>query len=277
MSYVFLYFVLFLISNVFRDKVDFFDLSVVWILKYFLIESFKFVNEILGYVQFIKNILIIFILFVIIQIFICMMVGYGFVRFRFKEREIFFGIFFFIIIVFMQIIIVLFYVKFRYFDFFYFGKFIGFFIGKLLIVNFFDMFWIFYILNIFGMGICLSFYIFIFRQFFRNMLIEFEEVVKIDGCGLFFIFLRVMVLNVIGVIIMVFFFIIVWYWNDYYFLVMFFIDNLFFFVMLIILNERMNLLNNFVNVNDIYFLRLLVLEVGCLLVILFLIVIYIIG
>jgi len=277
MSYVLLYPVLFLISNAFRDKVDLLDPSVVWIPKHFSIESFKLANEILGYAQSIKNTLIILIPSVIIQTFVCMMVGYGFARFRFREREILFGILLFTIIVPMQTIIVPLYVKFRHFDFFYFGRLIGLFTGKPLTVNLLDTPWTFYIFNTFGMGIRSSLYIFIFRQFFRNMPTELEEAAKIDGCGPFSTFLRVMVPNATGAIITVLLFTIVWHWNDYYLSAMFFTDNLPLSVMLTILNERMNLLNNLVNANDIYLLRSSVLEAGCLLVILPLIAIYIIG
>ncbi len=277
MSYVLLYPILFLISNAFRDKVDLLDPSVVWIPKHFSVESFKLANEILGYANSMKNTLVILIPSVIIQTFVCMMVGYGFARFRFKEREILFGILLFTIIVPMQTIIVPLYVKFRHFDFFYIGRLIGLFTGKPLTINLLDTPWTFYILNAFGMGIRSSLYIFIFRQFFRNMPVELEEAAKIDGCGPFATFLRVMVPNATGAIITVMLFTIVWHWNDYYLSAMFFTDNLPLSVMLTILNERMNLLNNLVNANDIYLMRSSVLEAGCLMVILPLIVIYIIG
>lgn len=80
------------------------------------------------------------------------MVGYGFARFRFAERELLFGILLFTIIVPMQTIIVPLYMKFRYFDFLYIGKLIGIFTGKPMTINLLDTPWPFYILNFFRDG-----------------------------------------------------------------------------------------------------------------------------
>lgn len=279
MSYILLYPVLFLISNAFRAKEDLFDPSVIWIPKHITLANFEYANLLLSYPTAIKNTLIMLIPSVIIQTFICMMVGYGFARFRFPEREILFGILLFTIIVPIQTIIVPLYVKFRYFDFLYLGRLIGLITGKPLTVNLLDTPWPFYILNLFGMGIRSSLYIFVFRQFFRNMPTELEEAAKIDGCGPFSTFIRIMVPNATGAIITVMLFTIVWHWNDYYVSTMFNNENLPVSVMLTILNTRMSMLQaaQGFSSDDIYLLGSTVLEAGCLMVILPLIIMYIIG
>ena len=57
--------------------------------------------------------------------------------------------------------------------------------------------WQFYIQAALGTGIRSGLYIFILRQFFRNMPRELEEAACIDGCGPLKTFLRVMVPNVV--------------------------------------------------------------------------------
>ncbi len=279
MSYILLYPILFLISNAIRAKEDLFDPSIIWIPKHITFDNFKYANLLLSYPVALKNTLIMLIPSVLIQTFICMMVGYGFARFRFPEREILFGILLFTIIVPMQTIIVPLYVKFRYFDFFYIGKLLGFITGKPLTVNLLDTPWPFYILNFFGMGIRSSLYIFVFRQFFRNMPTELEEAAKIDGCGPFSTFIRIMVPNATGAIITVMLFTIVWHWNDYYLSAMFNNENLTISVMLTALNTRMSMLqaSQGFSSDDVYLLGSTVLEAGCLMVILPLIIMYIIG
>ncbi|AZT91396.1 carbohydrate ABC transporter permease [Caldicellulosiruptor changbaiensis] len=279
MSYILLYPILFLISNALRSKEDLFDPSVIWIPKHITFSNFEYANVLLSYPTAIKNTLLMLIPSVIIQTFICMMVGYGFARFRFAEREILFTILLFTIVVPLQTIIVPLYVKFRYFDFLYIGKLLGFITGKPLTVNLLDTPWPFYILNLFGMGIRSSLYIFVFRQFFRNMPVELEEAAKIDGCGPFSTFIRIMVPNATGAIITVMLFSIVWHWNDYYVSAMFYNENLPISVMLTVLNNRMSMIQDAYNFSseDIYLMGSTVLEAGCLMVILPLIVIYIIG
>ncbi|ADQ47211.1 binding-protein-dependent transport systems inner membrane component [Caldicellulosiruptor kronotskyensis 2002] len=279
MSYILLYPILFLISNALRAKEDLFDPSVIWIPKHITFKNFEYANMLLSYPLAIKNTLIILIPSVIIQTFICMMVGYGFARFRFAERELLFGILLFTIIVPMQTIIVPLYMKFRYFDFLYIGKLIGIFTGKPMTINLLDTPWPFYILNFFGMGIRSSLYIFVFRQFFRNMPVELEEAAKIDGCGPFSTFLRIMVPNATGAIITILLFTIVWHWNDYYVSAMFCNENLPVSVMLTALNNRMSMIQDAYGFSsdDIYLIGSNVLEAGCLMVILPLIIVYIIG
>jgi multiple sugar transport system permease protein len=88
-----------------------------------------------------------------------------------------------------------------------------------------------------------------------------------------------MVPNATGAIITVMLFTIVWHWNDYYVSTMFNNENLPVSVMLTILNTRMSMLQaaQGFSSDDIYLLGSTVLEAGCLMVILPLIIMYIIG
>ncbi|MDY0064617.1 MAG: ABC transporter permease subunit, partial [Bacilli bacterium] len=77
--------------------------------------------------------------------------------------------------------------------------------------------WSIFIMSMFGMGLRSSIFIFLFRQFFRNIPVELEESAEIDGAGVIRTFWSVMLPNARGAIITVGLFAFVWQYNDYYF------------------------------------------------------------
>lgn len=87
------------------------------------------------------------------------------------------------------------------------------FFGIQLIGNMFAM----YILAAFGQGIRSAIFIYLFRQFFKNLPVELEESAQVDGAGVIRTFWSVMLPNARGAIITVGLFSFVWQWNDYYF------------------------------------------------------------
>ena len=74
-----------------------------------------------------------------------------------------------------------------------------------------------YILAAFGQGIRSAIFIFLFRQFFKNLPKELEESAQVDGAGVIRTFWSVMLPNARGAIVTVGLFSFVWQWNDYYF------------------------------------------------------------
>ena len=75
--------------------------------------------------------------------------------------------------------------------------------------------WVMYLPAILGMGLRSGLFIYMFRQFFRNIPKELEEAAIIDGCGPYRTFLRVMVPNAGAIFLTAFLFSLVWYWNEY--------------------------------------------------------------
>ena len=80
--------------------------------------------------------------------------------------------------------------------------------------------------SIFAVGLKAGVFIFIFRQFFIGQPKELEEAAKIDGCGAFKTFVRVMVPLAKPAFVVVTMLCIIWHWNDYYSSSMFFIDKI---------------------------------------------------
>ena len=78
----------------------------------------------------------------------------------------------------------------------------------------------------FAGGIRSGLSIFIFRQFFLGQPKELEEAAKIDGCGIFGTYLKIMMPLSTPAIITLSVFSFVWNWNDSFYGGLFFTDNL---------------------------------------------------
>ncbi len=87
------------------------------------------------------------------------------------------------------------------------------FFGIKLMSSIFSM----YILAAFGQGIRSAIFIYLFRQFFKNLPSELEESAQVDGAGVIRTFWSVMLPNARGAVVTVGLFSFVWQWNDYYF------------------------------------------------------------
>lgn len=214
LCFILLYPVLYMLSTAFRPISQLKDPSIVWIPKSLTLDNVKAAIEAMDYFEGLKNTLKVGVVSAILQTISCAVVGYGFARYKFRERNLLFALVLFTIIVPPQTIIIPSYMNFRFFNFF----------G--LEFNLLNTPWTFYLPSIFGTGLRSGLYIYIYRQFFRGMPEELESAAKIDGCGPFQTFWRVMAPNAKPVFLTVFLFSVVWHWNDYYLSVMYFNNDL---------------------------------------------------
>ena len=83
-----------------------------------------------------------------------------------------------------------------------------------------------FIMSAFGQGLRSSIFIYLFRQFFRNVPIELEESAQVDGASVTQTFWKVMLPNARGTIITVALFSFVWQYNDSYYASIFGIDTI---------------------------------------------------
>lgn len=195
-GFVMLYPILFMISNAFKSVNDALDPTVVWIPSGMELFNFKMAFRLLGYKDALKNTLLIVLPSVLIQVASCLFISYGFARFKFRFKKFLFGLLIFSLIVPVQSYIIPLYVN-------------------LKTMHLFDTYFQFYLQAALGTGIRSGLYIFIFRQFFRNLPKELEEAAYLDGCNPLGTFLKIMVPNMKGAILIVFVFSFVWYYNDY--------------------------------------------------------------
>lgn len=138
----------------------------------------------------------------IIQVAVCILIGYGLGRFDFPGSRLAFVTVIIIMLVPIQTISSAQYLNFVYFDFF----------GHRL--NLSDSFWPMYILSFGGMGIKQGLYIYLFKEQFAALPGDLEEAAYIDGAGIFQTFWRVMLPNARTTMITVFLFTFCWQWTD---------------------------------------------------------------
>lgn len=276
MSYVLLYPVLFLLSNAFRDPIDRLDPTVIWIPKTFTLQNFVLADEMLAFKDSIIMTIEILVPSVILQVFVCLMVAYGFARFNFKYRDLLFSFLIFTIIVPTSTIIIPLYVRFHFFDFFGIGQLLRIFNhGEAVTINLLNTKWPFYIMSATGVGIRSGLYIYMARQFFKGMPVELEEAAFVDGCGPWKTFMKIMLPNVGSIVIVITLFSIVWHWNDYYLSVMFFTDEYPLSVNVTLLQDRLQLLSQSMSLEDMALSQNSILEASCFVVILPVLILYI--
>lgn len=195
-GFVMLYPILFMVANSFKSVNDTLDPTVVWIPSGIELFNFKMAFQLLDYPEALKNTLLIVLPCVLIQVASCLFIAYGFARFQFRFKKFLFGLLIFSLVVPVQSYMIPLYVN-------------------LKTMHLFDTYFQFYLQAALGTGIRSGLYIFIFRQFFRNLPKELEEAACIDGCNPLGTFFKIMVPNMKGAILIVFVFSFVWYYNDY--------------------------------------------------------------
>ncbi|MCL2071445.1 MAG: carbohydrate ABC transporter permease [Oscillospiraceae bacterium] len=214
LAFVILYPILFMITNSIRPQIETTDPSTMWIPKSLrfrnFFETFDAINK--AHPGIFINTFLINIGCSIVQVVTCALTGYGFARFKFKGRNLLFGIVILQMIIPIQIIMIPMFMQFRFFDFF---GLIGFLPG-IQSINLINNPVTMFIMAFFVNGIRAGLFILLFRQFFRGLPKELEDAAYLDGCGPFETFVKIMVPNSFVSFLTVFIFSVVWYWNDSY-------------------------------------------------------------
>lgn len=214
LGFVIMYPLIYMISCTFRERSDMSDPTVMWIPRHYTLSVIKETIDAMDYWRTLGNTLLLNIGCSVVQVISCAITGYGFARFRFKGKNILFGIVIMMILVPTQVISLPLYAQFRYFG-----------IKGLFSLNLIDSRLTMYLPALTANGIRAGLMILIFRQFFKGLPRELEDAAYIDGCGPFRTFVRVMVPNAASAFLTVFLFSVVWYWNDYYVSTTFFTDT----------------------------------------------------
>ena len=208
-SFIILYPVITMISKAFMQQQDVYDNTVLWMPRHFTLENIQFAYNSMGYLSALGNSLLVVTVTTLLQTFTCMLVGYGFARFRFRGKNLFFGLVILTILVPPQQLMTQLYLYFKDFDLF---GLLEATMGKPL--NLLDSFWPFFLLSATGFGLKNGLFIFMFRQSFRGMPRETEEAAMVDGAGAFRTFWQIMLPGATTMIATVVLFSFVWGWND---------------------------------------------------------------
>lgn len=138
----------------------------------------------------------------IIQVIVSTMVGYGLARFDFKGKKIAFAMVIIILLVPSQVYSIPQYLNFRYFG-----------IGGVT-VNLIDSIIPIYLLSLGCMSVKQCLYIYLMREFFKDLPKDLENAAYIDGASIGRTFISVVLPNAKGMMITVFLFAFCWQWTD---------------------------------------------------------------
>lgn len=220
--YLFIFPLLYLLVSAIQTTESMKDQSVIWIPKELTLSNFKQAAELLTYGKSGATTILIAVLSTIATLFSCGMAGYGLARFNFIEKKLVFVVVLALIIVPPQTIMMSTFLNYRFFN--PFGIMSLF--SKEGSINLINSPVTMILPSIFGSGIRSGLMIFIFRQFFLNQPKELEEAAKIDGCGIFATYYKIMLPLSSPALITVSVFSFVWYWNDSFYGTLFFNGDL---------------------------------------------------
>ncbi|MDD2361525.1 MAG: carbohydrate ABC transporter permease [Oscillospiraceae bacterium] len=200
------------IANSFKSEADLLDKTVVFIPKELSTNTIHLTMRAMHYPEALRNSFLLSLLVGILQTLSSAVIGYGFARFKFPLKRVLFGLLIFTIIVPPQIIMTPLYMRFKEFDFFNVIKIITGYSPNIL-----NSFIPFIILSLTGLGLKNGLYIYLIRQFFKNMPRELDDAAYIDGANEFTVFAKIMLPNAIPILITNFLLSFSWQWTDNYF------------------------------------------------------------
>ena len=204
------------ISVSFMTEKDLYNPIVIAIPEHFTTENYQLAARLMNYQTSVVNSLVISLTIALLQVAVCLLVGYGFARFNFPLKKLWFACVILIILIPPQTISSSLYLHFYYFDFLGIIKLIK---GSTL--NLRGSVLPYYLMSAGCMGLKNGLYIFLVRQFFRNIPVDMEEAAYIDGCGFFRTFTRIMLPQAKPIITSCFLFAFVWQWTDGFYSKMF--------------------------------------------------------
>lgn len=204
------------ISVSFMTEEDLYNPIVISIPEHFTTENYIIAADILNYKEALVNSLFTALTIAILQIAVCTLVGYGFARFKFPFKSFWFACVILVILVPPQTISSSLHLHFRFFDVMGLIEMIR---GESL--NLRGSALPYYMMSAGCMGLKNGLYIYMIRQFFRNIPEDMEEAAYVDGCGTLKTFVRIMLPQAKPIITSCFLFSFVWQWTDGFYSKMF--------------------------------------------------------
>ncbi|MCM1119979.1 MAG: carbohydrate ABC transporter permease [bacterium] len=197
------------ISISFMPERDIYDPTVIVIPAHFTTRNYQLAIAILKYGTALTNSFLISLTIAILQIGVCTLVGYGFARFEFPLKKFWFACVMLVILIPPQTISGSLHLHFRFFDI------LGIFEATTgSTINLRGSKIPYYLMSACCMGLKNGLYIYMIRQFFRNIPKELEEAAYVDGCGTLRTFLRIMLPDAKPILTSCFLFAFVWQWTD---------------------------------------------------------------
>lgn len=201
-GFVYLYPLLYMISNSFMTLDDLLDASINWLPSSLNFGNYSQAASSMDFWESLKDTVLVCGIPTILNVIMCAVIGYGFARFEFPLKKVFMGMLIFSFILPSQVTMMPLYVMYSNYGL----------LGRIEA----------YILPaIFGQGLNAQIFILIFYQFFKMIPKVLIEAAQIDGAGYLKSFFRIALPSAKPAMLTVFLFSMVWYWNESYMTEMF--------------------------------------------------------
>lgn len=204
------------ISISFMTEEDLYNPIVISIPQHFTTENYLMASELMSYSKAIVNTFVVSLSIAVLQITVCTLVGYGFARFEFPLKKFWFACVMLVILIPPQTISSSLHLHFYFFDI------LGLFqLTTGNTINLRGSALPYYLMSAGCMGLKNGLYIYMIRQFFRNIPKELEEAAYVDGCGTLKTFVKIMLPDAKPILTSCFLFAFVWQWTDGFYSKMF--------------------------------------------------------
>ena len=200
------------LSMALMEEKDLYDTTIVLLPRNITMENFTAVARATSLPTSMINTLWISIVASICQIIACTLVAYGFARFEFPLKKFWFACVVALIIIPPQTIQSALYRTFTRFDLFGLITLFG---GQP--VNMRSSIWPYLMMCLTCMGLKDGLYIYMLRQYFKNVPESLEEAAYVDGCGTMHTFVKIMLPDAVPIIASCFLFSFVWQWTDLFY------------------------------------------------------------
>lgn len=202
-------------SNSIMSRNDLFDPTVIAIPRNATFDNFRLAGQLMNYWRSLFSTVWITAIVSLLQIAACTLVAYGFARFEFPLKRFWFACVILTVLLPPQVLRVPLFLNFHFFDLF---GLISLFREPLMLTNTLSGY---LLLSATAMGLRNGLYIFMLRQYFRNMPKELEESAWVDGCGKLRTFAQIMLPDAVPMLVSTFLFAFVWQWTDGFYTSMF--------------------------------------------------------
>lgn len=196
-GFVFLYPLLKMLSMSFMTSDDLVNPLVSWIPYSLELSNFSKAVQVLGYGSTLWTTIYVSVLPAILQTLVCALTGYGIARYRFRGKNVLFGLILATFIIPTQITMIPQFLMYKNLDILYSLK-------------------AYLLPAVFGQGMRSSIFVLIFVLFFQQMPVSLTEAAEIDGANQIMIFTRIAIPVAKPGFLISFLLSVVWYWNETY-------------------------------------------------------------
>jgi len=194
---------------VFQSRDDLLDNTVKYIAKEPTLYTLKTAIRAMEYWDALLASALLSLAVALLQVFCSSFISYGLARFKFLGRGLIFAVIILTLIIPPQVLLSSMYLNFRFFDF----------LGIIELIsgepwNQINTPWPFLIMSVTGLGIKNGLYVYMLRQFYRNLPTEFEEAAYIDGAGVMRTYFTIMLPNARTLMVSIFLFAFSWQFTD---------------------------------------------------------------